>query len=190
MSNSTATPTAAPSRLRRILIGVGTGLLAIVIGFCAGRWINAPKKVDSASWIFALSYPDANGVNTPLSSIRGEKLTVLNFWATWCPPCVEEMPELSRVHAELEGQGIKTIGLAVDSPSAVAQFAQDKPVSYPLAVIGAAGTSLGERLGNAAGALPYTVLVDADGNVLEQKLGRIHEAELRKWIQKAQKPGN
>lgn len=188
MSASPASPqTSSPSRLRRVLIGIATGLLAIVIGFYAGRWIQAPTKVESASWIFELSYPNADGVNTPLSQIRGEKLTVLNFWATWCPPCVEEMPELSRVHAELEGQGVKTIGLAVDSPSAVAQFALDKPVSYPLVVIGAAGTSLAERLGNAAGALPYTVLVDAEGRVLEQKLGRIHESELRDWVAKASK---
>jgi peroxiredoxin len=95
------------------------------------------------------------------------------------------MPELSRIHAEMSPKDIKIIGLAVDSPSNVREFAGKNSVSYPLLITGASGSELAKRLGNAIDALPYTVLIDEKGNVLRQKAGRIHEEELRKWIAEA-----
>jgi len=107
---------------------------------------------------------------------------VVNFWATWCPPCVEEMPELSRIHEEMSAKDVKVLGLAIDSPSNVREFLKNRSFSYPLLVTGGSGSELAKRLGNSIEALPYTVLIDANGRVLKQKLGRIKEEELRKWI--------
>ncbi len=157
-------------------------LLALGLGIGISNWRLSPKAVElPAQWVFDLSFPDAKGQPVPLSSVRGE-LTVVNFWATWCPPCVEEMPELSSIHAEMSPKGVKVIGLAIDSPSAVRTFLETRQFSYPLLVTGASGSELGKRLGNSVEALPYTVLINEKGDVIRQKLGRIREEELRSWI--------
>jgi peroxiredoxin len=92
------------------------------------------------------------------------------------------MPELSRIHEELSSKDVKVVGLAVDSPSNVREFLKTRSFSYPLLVTGGSGSELSKRLGNSIEALPYTVLIDANGRVLKQKLGRIKEEELRNWI--------
>lgn len=166
---------------QRSLIAI-TGLVTLIIGVAIGAWRIQPSvSVAPAQWIFDLSFPDPMGGATEMASLRG-RLTVVNFWATWCPPCVEEMPELSLIHAEMSPKGIKVIGLAVDSPSNVREFAEKHKFSYPLLVAGASGTELAKRLGNSIDGLPYTALIDEKGIVLRKKAGRIREEELRSWI--------
>lgn len=166
------------NRLPLILVAV----LAVGLGIGLSIWRLSPKPVDlPAQWVFELSFPDSKGDQVALSSVRGRH-TVVNFWATWCPPCVEEMPELSLIHREFSPKGVNVIGLAIDSPSAVRSFLETREFSYPLLITGASGSELGKRLGNAIEALPYTVLINEDGNVIKQKLGRIREEELRAWI--------
>jgi len=173
--------TASNTNTRRSIIAI-TALVMIILGIAIGIWRINPNQVSTpAEWVFDLSFPNPKGEPTVMSSVRG-RLTVVNFWATWCPPCVEEMPELSRVHAEMSSSGVKVIGLAVDSPSNVREFAETKPVSYPLLITGGSGTELAKKLGNAIDALPYTVLIDEKGRVIKQKAGRIREEELRSWI--------
>ena len=92
------------------------------------------------------------------------------------------MPELSLIHEEMSPKGVKVVGLAIDSPSAVRNFLETREFSYPLLITGASGSELGKRLGNSIEALPYTVLIDGKGNVIRQKLGRIREEELRSWV--------
>jgi len=166
---------------KRSLIAI-TALITLILGIAVGVWRMQPTPVAApAQWVFELSFPSPTGEPTTLASVRG-RLTVINFWATWCPPCIEEMPELSRIHAEMSSSGVKLIGLAVDSPSNVREFLEDKQFSYPLLITGGAGTDLAKRLGNAIDALPYTVLIDEKGTVIRQKAGRIHEEELKSWI--------
>jgi peroxiredoxin len=104
---------------------------------------------------------------------------VLNFWATWCPPCIEEMPELSDLHADLSRRGLQTLGIAIDNATKVADFAAKRPVSYPLAVAGMSGTELVRQFGNPTGALPFTVLIDRDGRIVHRILGRFDIVKLR-----------
>ena len=167
---------------QRLSLFAAIALIATIVGVGVGFWRIQPNSaVAPAQWIFELSFPDPEGKAIPLRNVRGQ-LTVVNFWATWCPPCVEEMPELSRIHAEMSPKNIKVIGLAVDSPSNVREFTQKSSFSYPLLVTGGSGTELAKKLGNAIDALPYTVLIDEKGQVLKKKAGRIREEELRAWI--------
>jgi peroxiredoxin len=167
---------------RRSLL-VAVGLITLIAGIAIGAWRIKPNTVSSpADWVFDLSFPDPKGQPTQLATVRGEQLTLVNFWATWCPPCVEEMPELSRFHSEMSSKGINVIGLAVDSPSNVREFLSNRSFSYPLLITGGAGTELAKKMGNAIDALPYTVLIDEKNRIIKQKAGRIREEELKSWI--------
>ena len=161
---------------------VAVGLILLIAGIAAGMLRLGPSKVPvAANWVFELSFPNPQGEPIGLQDVRG-RLTVVNFWATWCPPCVEEMPELSRIHEEMSPKDVKVIGLAVDSPSNVREFMKSRAFSYPLLVTGGSGSELSKKLGNSVESLPYTVLIDENGRILKQKLGRIKEEELKAWI--------
>jgi thiol-disulfide isomerase/thioredoxin len=110
------------------------------------------------------------------------RVTLLNFWGTWCPPCVEEMPELSALYSERSPLGLKMIGIGIDSPARIADFAARTPVSYPLVAAGMGGTELGREFGNAAGVLPYTVLIDAYGRIVFRIVGRLKLDTLRQQL--------
>lgn len=130
------------------------------------------------SALFAETMSDANGTTQALSQWKGKAL-VVNFWAPWCAPCVEEMPELDALAKESVKKNINIIGIGIDSPANIAQFADKFKISYPLYVSGLRGTELAREFGNASGGLPYTVLIGPDGQVRKTYLGRLKFAELK-----------
>ena len=142
---------------------------------------SAPAERKSAAALFEHTFSDADGQPQALTQWRGRWLLV-NFWATWCAPCVEEMPDLQRVHSEYSGRDLAVIGLAIDNPGAVKRFRDSLKLELPLLIAGAAGTELARELGNTSGALPYTVLIDRSGFIARSKLGQLREAELRAWL--------
>ena len=105
---------------------------------------------------------------------------LVNFWAPWCGPCVQEMPELSALAAGEEGKKLQVIGIGIDSPTNIAEFSDKYKITYPVLVAGMSGTDLSRQFGNAGGGLPYTVLIGADGQVKKTYLGRLKFDELRK----------
>lgn len=174
---------------RSHLLWIGVIVLALLAGMSLGYWRQAPKlDIPPANWVFELQYPQMINGQTETTRVAEHRgpLTVVNFWATWCAPCIEEMPELSRVHQDMAPHTAKVIGLAVDSPSNVKDFLEQHGVSYPILLVGGAGTELAKRLGARIDALPYTVLIDDKGIVRHQKLGRIKEEELRSWLKESQ----
>jgi thiol-disulfide isomerase/thioredoxin len=132
----------------------------------------------SGGGLFEQQLPDASGVSQPLSRWRGKPL-IVNFWATWCAPCVEEMPELSAFQSELRAKDIQLIGIGVDSAENIRNFSSKYRISYPLYVAGANGVELSRQLGNRNGGLPFTVLFDKNGTVVKTYLGRLHLEQLR-----------
>ncbi|HRD72411.1 MAG TPA: TlpA disulfide reductase family protein [Aquimonas sp.] len=123
---------------------------------------------------------DLQGQMQTLAQWRG-KAILLNFWATWCPPCIEEMPLLDGAHAP-EGDGLMVIGVALDDGAAVQQFLAKNPVSYPILLAGdTAEADLSTRFGNSKSVLPYSVLIGRDGRVLAQKFGLIRPHDLEAW---------
>ncbi len=117
-----------------------------------------------------------------MAALRGRPL-LLNFWGTWCPPCVKEMPELDRFARQFKAQGWQVVGLAVDNPKAVREFLARAPVSYAIGLAGFEGSDLARTLGNDASGLPYTVAFAASGNVLQRKAGATTLDELTRWAQ-------
>jgi len=161
-------------------------VLAVAVLFgIAGIWFGArkhrpePAQEGAMDAFFKRSMPDVKGTPTALNQWKGHPL-VLNFWATWCAPCVEEMPELSALQKELQGKNIQILGIGVDNPANISAFADKYHIGYPLYVAGMDGAELSRQLGNQAGGLPFTVLVDASGKAKKTYLGRLKMDELRR----------
>ncbi len=138
----------------------------------------------AATALYALTLPDAGSTPYALAALRG-KPAVVNFWASWCLPCVEEMPELSGMAPQLSGNGIQVVGIGVDNERNVKEFAAKTPVTYPLLVAGAAGIELARRFGDDVGGLPFTVVLDAEGRVVARILGRFDRAKLERAARRA-----
>jgi thiol-disulfide isomerase/thioredoxin len=141
----------------------------------------------AAPWDRQFERPDGGAL--ALATYRGQPL-VLNFWATWCPPCVREMPLLDRFAREYAPRGWRVVGLAADNATAVREFLARAPVSYPTALIGFDGIELSRELGNTKGGLPFTVLFDRSGKVFQRKLGETSFDELTNWAELLPKASN
>ena len=174
-----APPPGGGTGRRGLLVG-GLAVAAAGLGAVVGwQRLRPAEPADQAvSLLLGQTLPDAGGAPLPLSRFAGRTL-VVNFWATWCAPCIEEMPELSALHAELRPRGLEMIGIGIDSPSKIAEFAAKHPVGYPLVVAGMGGSELARAFGNQAGVLPYTVLVGSGGRIAHRLVGRVDIARLR-----------
>jgi thiol-disulfide isomerase/thioredoxin len=128
-------------------------------------------------------FEQPDGQPLAMASLYGQPL-LLNFWGTWCPPCVKEMPELDRFAKEHAGQGWQVLGLAVDNPKAVRDFLARTPVSYRIGMAGFEGSELTRKLGNTQAGLPYTVAFDRQGAMTHSKAGATTLEELRSWAQR------
>ncbi|AOI41235.1 TlpA family protein disulfide reductase [Burkholderia oklahomensis] len=176
-----------------IFAGIVIAAVAIAGGLAAGHWVrggssaggsapaSAPAAGNAVDALWAASYPGVDGKPQGLAAFKGQKV-VVNFWASWCGPCVEEMPALVKLSREYEKKGVRFVGIGVDSEQNVKNFLKKVPVDYPIVVSGYAGADLARNFGNTAGALPFTVVIDETGKVRETKLGQIHPDELKRTL--------
>jgi peroxiredoxin len=153
-------------------------LLALAGGVALAVWDRAPRD---ASALFSLSLPDTSGRQQSLSQWRG-KVVVVNFWATWCAPCREEMPEFVRAQREFGPRGLQLVGIAVDEPEKVVQFANELGLNYPALIGGYGAIELSKTLGNQLSALPFTIVIDRTGAVARTQLGPFKADKLRAII--------
>jgi len=171
---------------RQWIIVVGIGLLAAFTGALTSHWISKPEAASESGVkaLFANQWQTPEGKVLDTRQWQG-KVLVVNFWASWCPPCVEEMPELDRLHQEFSSQNVLFVGIAIDSPTNVREFLKKTPVSYPIAMGGMGGSEIYKALGNTQSALPYTVILSPAGKVISSKLGKISAEEIRSSIKSA-----
>ncbi len=160
-----------------VTAGVAAAATATGIGWALRRQRQQAAH-DDGLWTLRFERPE--GGELAMADLRGRPL-LLNFWATWCPPCIKEMPELDRFHREFSPQGWQVVGLAIDAPTPVRDFLRRVPVGFPIGLAGLGGTDLVRRLGNAAGGLPFSVIFGRDAQVLHRKMGETHFDELAGW---------
>ena len=173
-------PPSPASGSRRLTIGVAVA--AALAGAGAAWWRLLPGEVDShtTSALWAEQFSTPTGQALPMANFQGRPL-LLNFWATWCPPCVKELPLLNRFYQAQRSKGWQVLGLAIDQQASVAKFLQHTPLDFPLALGGASGLQWVRTLGNQAGGLPFSVLFAADGRILQRKIGELSSADLESW---------
>lgn len=154
---------------------------------------QAAKKAlaDAARPVFdtpapAFSLERLDGGTFDSQALAG-KTTLLNFWAPWCPPCVQELPELAKLHTDIQARGGQVVGIALARPDDVRTFIADHPLPYPLLLGGKSGSDLARQMGNLHGGLPYSVVIDAQGTIRATHGGRLTEAQARDLMSKTLK---
>lgn len=171
------------SRRGWIAGAVGLGLAGVGAGLTwrtSQRQSQAMSEAEHAFW--QQQFAGLDGVALASASFKGRPL-VLNFWATWCPPCVEELPLLNAFFVENKAKGWQVLGLAVDQAAPVVRFLAQSPLAFPVALAGFPGIEISKSLGNLSGALPFTVVFGANGVVLHRKMGKLNPDDLRAWTQ-------
>ncbi|TXH05281.1 MAG: TlpA family protein disulfide reductase [Nevskiaceae bacterium] len=166
---------------RKTLLIMVLALAGVLAGFwTSARWSTlggggAPQPAP------ALAFEDLDGKTRSLSDWRG-KLLLVNFWATWCAPCLKEMPLLIKAQKQFGARGLQVVGPALDDADAVRKLAAQLGVSYPVMADFASADKAMSQLGNTSGALPFSVFIDAQGRIVKTVLGGLHEDDLNQLV--------
>ena len=170
---------------RRLVVLAGAGVAAAAIG-AGTAWRRSRHDAEDAGApevtidIWGLEFRSVDGAPVKMANWRGRPL-LLNFWATWCGPCVVEMPLLDRFAREQSPRGWQVLALAVDQPDPVRRFIAERTLTLPVAIAGAIGLDLSRHLGNAGGGLPFTVAFDSSGAAVQRRLGAVSSEMLAAW---------
>ena len=163
---------------RRNWLIAAAALVAAGAGFGLRRLgMTGTAEPAAVRALSTLDLPDADGKPQSMKQWQG-RVQIVNFWATWCEPCREEIPGLLRIGKKYASKRLQIVGIAIDSADKVKQFAAEFHIDYPLLIGGLETVNLSRDLGNKASALPFTVVLDQDGNVVRTHLGKISEQEL------------
>lgn len=171
-----------PSARRRWLTAAALGAAAAAAGAGWAIWRSRQDDDDGVGPLWAMVFDTPGGGRLPMDSLRGGPL-VVNFWATWCPPCVREMPALDRFARDFAGRGWQVVGVAADTAEKVREFLARTPVSYPIGLAGFGGIELSRQLGNPGGGLPFTVLVARTGQLAHRHIGELQHDQLARWAE-------
>lgn len=176
--------------LERLLIvlltlGIGFGIYFVILKPPAASVAGGDYRKESnivTEEFFNTNLQNATGPVESLDQYHGKTL-IVNFWATWCPPCREEMPDLSALYDAYRDQNLVVLGLAIDALAAVKDFQAQSPVSYPLYIAEDEGMVLSSQLGNQKGVLPFTAIINAKGRVTHTFYGKVDQKMLKKALQ-------
>lgn len=168
--------------LRRALLIAGVGGAAAAAGYFAHAWrigaVGPVAESDAAAAILGGTLHTLEGAPQTLAGLRG-KILVINYWATWCEPCREEIPLFLRLQREYAEKNVQFVGIAVDQVDKVRAFAREFKLDYPLFIAGLDAVELSRKAGNKAGVLPYTLILDRSGKIAASLVGGVSEARMR-----------
>lgn len=171
-----------PSRRGWLAAIAGLGLASVGAGLAWRTSRRQAQSLSEAEHVFwQQQFAQLDGVMLATSTFKGKPL-VLNFWATWCPPCVEELPLINDFFLQNKPKGWQVLALAVDQAAPVTRFLTQSPLSFSVALAGFPGIEVSKSLGNSSGALPFTVVFGSSGNVLHRKMGKLTVDDLGAWM--------
>ncbi len=179
-SNLDSVEAAFPLRKRRLLLGAtaaSAALLGVGVAWLRNPLPDVEPVTEPLDGFWSMQWDTPQGGKLAMQTLRGRPL-LLNFWATWCAPCVEELPLINDFYLQNKSNGWQVLGLAIDKLAPVQAFLQKKPLDFSIGMAGLAGADLVRGLGNAAGGLPFSVVFGANGAVLHRKMGRLHADDL------------
>jgi thiol-disulfide isomerase/thioredoxin len=169
------------SRVRQAWLLAGVAVLALIAGYLlqpANR-TPAPAPLPEAAGpaLLQATLPDLAGAPQRLEQWKG-KVIVINFWATWCAPCRDEIPALIKAQEQMGARGLQVVGIAIDQLDKVKPYAAEMGINYPILIGELEAIDLARQAGNELGALPFTVVLDRAGNAVRSELGRVTERKL------------
>ena len=171
------------TKLTRASMLLVVSIVALTGGYFAHLWLVEPESHnDPAGVLLAASLPDLAGRQQALTQWQG-KVIIVNFWATWCPPCLREIPEFVRVQERLGSRGVQFVGIAIDDKAKVASFVASHKINYPVLIAEAEGITLARAAGNRLGGLPFTVIIDRQGKTAKVELGTLDEKKLNPLLE-------
>jgi thiol-disulfide isomerase/thioredoxin len=174
------------TKVQQVLLYAGVAILALTAGVLLRNQLAvsnvqfempADTARKGADTLFAASLPDLADTLQPISQWRG-KVMVVNFWASWCEPCREEIPEFIELQKKFGDRGLVFVGIAVDQKERAAAFSKQIGINYPVLVGDLSAMTLAAAAGNPQGALPFTVIIDRSGSITGSKLGRLSRSKL------------
>ncbi|HYC47685.1 MAG TPA: TlpA disulfide reductase family protein [Burkholderiales bacterium] len=152
---------------------------AALAGFAFNAWRSAPQAAaaDATAALLDARLPDLDGRPQAVQQWNG-RVIVVNFWATWCAPCRDEIPILVKLQEKHGPRGLQFVGIAIDQPDKVRPYATEMRMNFPILIGGAETIELTRKLGNRAGVLPFTVIISRDGRIVAREIGAAKEAQL------------
>jgi thiol-disulfide isomerase/thioredoxin len=167
-----------------VLVFLAVGLAALAAGYFVAVDSQPEQPTpDPGAVLLGVTLPDLSGHPQSLAQWRG-KVLVVNFWATWCPPCLKEIPEFIRMQAHYGPKGVQFVGIAIDDKTRVLGYIQQTGLNYPVLMAETAGIDLSRSAGNRLGGLPFTVLIDREGRAARMELGVLDEHKLAPLIER------
>jgi thiol-disulfide isomerase/thioredoxin len=167
---------------RRTIVGAGLATVAVAAGMTSALWRGQSQHLANAQTaLWQLQFDTPQGTSLTLTSLRGNPL-LLNFWATWCAPCVRELPTLDEFQRKHQTDGWHVVGLAVDNLNAIQKFLATRKFSMHIGLAGVGGIELARNLGNTTGGLPFTVVFNSAGESVHRKLGALDATDLQSWV--------
>jgi thiol-disulfide isomerase/thioredoxin len=177
---------------RRRLLTTGVSAAAVLAGAGAAYWQGNQESQEASnklatggqnnlSDLWQMQFDTPEGGKLHMQALKGKPL-LINFWATWCAPCVEELPLLERFYSRNNAKSLQMVGLAADKPAAVQNFLKKLPLTFPIGITDLSGIALSKSWGNLAGGLPFSVMLAADGHVMQRKMGKLSEDDLTIWL--------
>ncbi|MDF1583131.1 MAG: TlpA disulfide reductase family protein [Methyloprofundus sp.] len=157
------------------------GFLILISTFFARYQSQKEQQALILTPLINFSLTDLRGEITPIAKWRG-KILIINFWATWCPPCLKEIPDFIALQNEYADKNVQFIGIAIDTPELVADYLAFIDINYPILMAEVEGQALAKQLGNVVNAVPFTLIVNANNDIIFRHPGELSKTKIRQLI--------